>query len=168
MTEQTPTPPAARQHSVSRWVDASPEEVYAVVSDVTRTGEWSPTCRACRWVDPQQTGVGARFEGDNQNIVRSWTTVSTVTAADPGRRFAWTVGEGYVDWAYEMEPTEEGDTLLTQTWHFTPRGADFFAQRYGADAAAQADQRERSAREDMPASLARIAAVVEGGRPTDA
>ena len=25
------------------------DEAYALVSDVTRTGQWSPTCRACRW-----------------------------------------------------------------------------------------------------------------------
>ena len=39
-------------------VAATPEELYALVSDVTRMGEWSPVCKACWWDDgagPQLT-----------------------------------------------------------------------------------------------------------------
>jgi Polyketide cyclase / dehydrase and lipid transport len=32
-------------------VDAAPEVVWRVVSDVTRTGEWSHECREVRWLD---------------------------------------------------------------------------------------------------------------------
>jgi len=28
-------------------VNASPEDLYEMVSDVTRMGEWSPVCREC-------------------------------------------------------------------------------------------------------------------------
>ena len=32
-------------------IDAPPEKVYAMVSDVTRMGEWSPETHTCRWID---------------------------------------------------------------------------------------------------------------------
>lgn len=32
-------------------VDAPPEIVYGVVSDVTRMGEWSPETVKCAWLD---------------------------------------------------------------------------------------------------------------------
>ena len=30
-------------------VAVTPDELYALVSDVTRMGEWSPVCKACWW-----------------------------------------------------------------------------------------------------------------------
>ena len=66
-------------------VHACAEAVYAVVSDIERTGQWSPTCVRCEWDDPSKTGVGATFTGYNETASRRWQTTSTVIAADPGR-----------------------------------------------------------------------------------
>lgn len=60
-------------------VPVPPAEVYAAVSDVTRTGEWSPQCRRCTW-DSDARGVGARFTGDNRTSEREWSTTSEVVA----------------------------------------------------------------------------------------
>ncbi len=38
-----------RRHSGSIAIKRSPEELYDVVSDVTRMGGWSPVCSACWW-----------------------------------------------------------------------------------------------------------------------
>ena len=149
-----------RFHRASVWVPVTPDEAYALVSDVTRTGQWSPTCRACRWTDPDHRGVGATFEGDNQTPERQWTTTSTVVTAEPGRRFAWQVNQGFVEWGFTLTPAAEDGTLLTQTWHFTRTGRAGFDEKWGADAVAQADQRERQAHADMPVTLARIAAAL--------
>ncbi|HBM56923.1 MAG TPA: SRPBCC family protein, partial [Acidimicrobiaceae bacterium] len=35
--------------SVSREMAAPPEEVWALVSDLTRMGEWSPEAKGGRW-----------------------------------------------------------------------------------------------------------------------
>lgn len=52
---------------VSTHVAASPDEVYDLVSDVTRTPEYSPEIRRCTWLDGA-TGpaVGARFAAVNK------------------------------------------------------------------------------------------------------
>lgn len=53
-------------HRVTLVVHAPADVVYGLVSDVTRTGEWSPTCRGCTWEDPARRGPGARFVGRNE------------------------------------------------------------------------------------------------------
>ena len=40
-----------RVHQESIRVEASAEAVYDLVSDITRTGEWSPVCVSCWWDD---------------------------------------------------------------------------------------------------------------------
>ncbi|WP_151526967.1 SRPBCC family protein [Serinicoccus kebangsaanensis] len=147
-------------HRTSLDVDAPAQTVYALVSDVTRTGEWSPTCRSCEWDDPAQQGVGAQFSGHNETTERRWSTRSTVVAAVPGREFAWEVGQGYVRWAYLLTP-REGGTELTHTWEFTDAGQRYFEQTYRPDAPAQIAQRTAAAREDMPRTLAAIRDIAE-------
>ena len=67
-------------------IAASPAEVYALVSDITRMGEWSPECVQCTWTKGA-TGpsVGARFKAKNKGgRGPAWGNTPTVTAADPG------------------------------------------------------------------------------------
>lgn len=53
-------------------IDASPQRVYELVSDITRMGEWSPECYRCEWLDGATTAtVGARFRGHNRLGPRS-------------------------------------------------------------------------------------------------
>jgi Polyketide cyclase / dehydrase and lipid transport len=56
-------------------VDASPEVVYDLVTDVTRMGEWSPECVGCAWIDGANDPVpGARFRGRNRHGLARWST----------------------------------------------------------------------------------------------
>lgn len=142
-------------------MDAPAEAVYALVSDVTRTGQWSTTCRSCEWEDPSERGVGARFVGHNETPDRRWSTTSTVVAATPGEEFAWEVGQGYVRWGYLLSPDESGGTQVTHTWDFTDTGQQFFAEKYGEKAPAEIAQRTAAAHADMPTTLAALREVAE-------
>jgi uncharacterized protein YndB with AHSA1/START domain len=99
-------------------IEASPERLYEMVSDVTRMGEWSPETRRCEWLgDATGPAVGARFKGVNQIGNRKWGIVSVVTQADPGRVFAFDATAGpirYATWTYTFEPTDTG-TLVTES-----------------------------------------------------
>lgn len=154
-----------RSHAESITVAASPESIYALVSDVTRTGEWSPICRRCEWEDPEHTGVGAQFTGFNETPQRSWQTRSTVVAAEPGRAFAWEVGDGYVRWGYALRPVD-GGTEVTEHWEFLPAGLEMFARRYGAEAPEQIEERTRAAHQGIPRTLAAIKDIAEAERHT--
>lgn len=118
------------KHQDSIVIHASPDEVYELVSDVTRTGEWSPICQSCWWHEGESARVGAHFTGRNESNGRTWETVSEVVAAERARKFAWIVGDDYVRWEYTIDPLD-GDTELTESWEFTPAGQDFMYERFG-------------------------------------
>jgi hypothetical protein len=102
---------------VSTLVAASPEDVYALVADVTRTPEFSPEVVSCTWLDGA-TGpaVGARFEAVNRSEAgKTWKNRPVVTAADPGREFAFRRTEpfaGSIAWRYRFEPVEQGTRVV--------------------------------------------------------
>jgi uncharacterized protein YndB with AHSA1/START domain len=104
--------------AVSTSVASPPQRVWELVSDVTRMGEWSPETTSCRW-ESQADGaqVGARFTGRNRRGVYRWATSCTVTAAVPGRLFAFEVtslGMRVAEWTYALTPAGEG-CELTET-----------------------------------------------------
>ena len=57
------TPPT---HADSIVIARSPADLYDMVSDVTRMGEWSPVCKACWWDDGPGPSAGAWFTGRNE------------------------------------------------------------------------------------------------------
>lgn len=104
--------------SVSAQIDAEPDRVWRLVTDVTRMGEWSPECYRCEWVDGAGPAIGARFRGHNRWGPMRWRTVSEVVACEPGREFAflarhWTGAT--TRWTYRFEPAD-GGTRVTESY----------------------------------------------------
>ena len=96
-------------------IRASAEQVWAMVADVTRTGEWSPEVVAAEWLDgADRPVVGARFKGHSKRR-SSWATTCTVTAATPGKEFAFDVGKGETTWRYDIA-TVDGGCQVTETF----------------------------------------------------
>ncbi len=148
--------------SASTVVARPPDDVYDLVSDVTRTGEWSPICRACWWDDGAGPRAGAWFTGRNETPGRMWETRSKVLTAERGREFTFVVGGSLVRWSFELEPVD-GGTLLTESWQFLPDGIALFGERYGDQAPAQIADRTATAHRDVPVTLARLKAIAERG-----
>ena len=63
-------------HSESIVIARSPEDLYDLVSDVPRMGEWSPICKACWWDEGASAAVGSWFTGRNETPERTWETRS--------------------------------------------------------------------------------------------
>ena len=140
-------------------VDAAPPVVFALVSDVTRTGEWSPQCYRCEW-DTGERGVGATFTGHNRTTDQEWSTVSAVVASDPNSEFSWEVVVTGTRWGYRLEPSSTG-TLLTEYTEFTETGSAFYVDRYGDDAEKWFTIRRKDADEGIRHTLRRIKALAE-------
>jgi Polyketide cyclase / dehydrase and lipid transport len=108
--------------SASISIDRPCADVFALVSDITRMGEWSPENTGCRWVDGADgPALGARFEGDNIAKVgpitlKKWTTTSEITAYEPGEVFEF-VAEGYTTWRFELAEFD-GGTRLTESYSY--------------------------------------------------
>lgn len=99
-------------------IAAAPEDVYVLVSDITRMGEWSPESVGGQWLDGGTGAVGDRFEGHNRSGERAWSRECEVVVAQPGRDFTFVVGgleANQTWWSYEMEPIPTG-TALTERW----------------------------------------------------
>ena len=152
---------STRQYQESVTVQASAETVYDLVSDITRTGEWSPVCTSCWWDDENSAGqVGAWFTGRNELPHRTWETRSQVVAAERGREFAWVVGGKFVRWGFSMAPAGAG-TTLTESWEFLPDGIAMFEEKFGDDAPAQIADRTEQALDGIPKTLAAIKRIAE-------
>jgi ligand-binding SRPBCC domain-containing protein len=102
-------------------IDAPPERVWDMVSDIFLMPQLSSELQAVAWLDgdPATTGpaVGRRFTGRTAHpAMGDWETVSTVTECDPPRRFAWAVGDPAhpsSTWRFTLKPDGAG-TLLGQ------------------------------------------------------
>jgi uncharacterized protein YndB with AHSA1/START domain len=108
--------------SVTVHMQATPDAVWELLSDVTRIGELSPETFEGEWADGA-TGpaVGARFRGHvkrNQRGPVYWTECR-VTDCEPGRVFAFDVlgpGQRVVNsWRYELAATGDG-TDVTESY----------------------------------------------------
>ena len=97
---------------VSIDVSAPPEKVWALITDVTNMGRWSPECHRCEWLDGTSgPAVGARFKGWNKRGMMRWSTVSTVVVADEPTHFAWEVDQSRMRWGYRFTPSSSGTTV---------------------------------------------------------
>ncbi len=148
------------RYSESVIVAAAPEALYAMVSDITRMGEWSPVCKACWWDEGDGPREGAWFTGRNELPDRIWETRSMVVAAEPGREFAFAVNGSWARWGYTFDAVAEG-TRVTEWWAFLPDGVAGFHQRYGEDAERQIGIRQQAAKAGIPMTLAAIKAAAE-------
>jgi len=150
-------------HADSIVIARSPADLYDMISDVTRMGEWSPVCKACWWDDGAGPAVGAWFTGRNELAGRDpWETRSKVVAASPGEEFAFMVGGTLARWGYTFTQVE-GGTRVTESWEMRPAGIERFEERYGPDAAAQVHNRFEAARTGIPVTLAALKRVAEAG-----
>lgn len=148
-------------HSESIMVKAPAAFLYDLISDITRTGEWSPVCSSCWWDDEAEAGqVGAWFTGRNELPHRTWETRSEVVTAERGREFAWVVGGSFVRWGFSLAAAGT-DTLLTETWDFLPDGIAMFEEKFSGEAHAQIQDRTQQALEGIPKTLAAIKRIAE-------
>jgi hypothetical protein len=110
--------------TVERVIHAPPEDIYAIVSDITRTPELSPEVIRARWIRGA-TGpkVGARFLAVNSlGRIWTWPNFPVVVTAEPGREFAISRTEpffGTLEWRYKFLPQGEGSTLVRESYTVT-------------------------------------------------
>ncbi len=110
--------------AVTVHMNAPAQEIWELVSDVTRIGSYSPETFEAEWLDGASgPEVGATFRGHVKRNGRGptyWTTC-TVTACQPGREFAFAVGAADKPlnvWGYVLEPSGEG-TDVTESFTLT-------------------------------------------------
>lgn len=108
--------------AVTVHVDAEPTAVWALVSDITDIGRFSPETFEAEWLDGASApAVGARFRGHVKRGGRGpvyWTTCR-ISHCDPGREFGfWVVGAGQeiIRWHYRFDDADGGGTAVTESF----------------------------------------------------
>jgi uncharacterized protein YndB with AHSA1/START domain len=140
-------------------VDASPDTVWAVVSDVTRMPEWSPELRRLFVLGSKEPRVGMRLVGVNRRGYAVWPTTSKVVRFEPGRAVAWRTRESGATWTYELEPTSTGTRITGRRDlpAFT-LGTTLMAPVIGG-----AERHDRELADGIRTTLERIKASIEAG-----
>lgn len=118
------------QHSESVIVARPAEELYALVADLPRMGEWSPVNTGGEWEDEQH----AWFRGRNQMGDRVWETRCRIDVAEPGKAFVFTNcgaagARDLAQWGYTFTPVADG-TEVTESWQLLP---DYEPEMLGRD-----------------------------------
>ena len=114
---------------VSTWIDAAPEDVWPVVSDISLMPSMSPELQSVEWCEPGRAFIGR----SRHDACGEWETTSYVVECETPRVFAWAVGdpdEPSATWRFTLEP-ENGGTRLSQWAQMGPgpSGLSFAIER---------------------------------------
>ena len=146
---------------VSLHIKASPAEVWDLVSDITRIGEFSPETFEARWRHGyDHAEVGAKFKGHvkRNGVGPTYWSPCTVTRCEPERHFEFTVGTDTTslnNWGYQLQAQNDG-TLVTEYFRLeTSIPMRVYWTLLGA-------LRRRTNERGMRTTLERMKAVLEG------
>jgi uncharacterized protein YndB with AHSA1/START domain len=110
---------------VSVWIDAPPEQVWALVGDATRIGEFSPETFEAQWTGGSSgPEVGATFRGHvkRNGVGPTYWAPCRVTSCVSDELFEFVVGSDSVavnNWGYRLE-ARGGGTLVTEFFRLEP------------------------------------------------
>ncbi len=128
--------------AVQTFIEAPPERVWALVSDIFLMPALSAELQEVRWLDDAAgPAAGRRFAGRNAHKdLGQWETVSTIVECDEPRRFAWAVGDPQYPsstWRFTLRP--EGTGTVLEQW--TRMGPDRGGLNLAIDAMPDKEQK---------------------------
>jgi len=147
---------------VSLRIEAPPERVYEIVTDIAQMGRLSPECTGGKWLDGA-TGpaVGARFKGSNKRGIARWSTTNEVVDADPGKAFSFETKQSAARWTYRLQPDGSGTLVTESRQMFKERPV--IATVYATVMLGGIDDHDDEMRDGMRRTLERLKAIAEAG-----
>lgn len=159
-------------------VDA--ETVFGYVSDLSRSGEWSPECQGGTWVRGRPSEVGSVFRGHNVRtpdvvswapVVRGeWTTESEVVESRAPHVFSWAMRDGagraqQSVWSFEVRPADGGSVLTHAFWmgELTEGMRGIFSRMSDSEESTFVAEWTEKIGRDLRTSLLRIRSALEPG-----
>jgi uncharacterized protein YndB with AHSA1/START domain len=105
-------------------IDAPPQRVWQLVSDIALMPTLSQELQSVEWLDGStEPEVGARFVGHNKHdALGEWSTTSHIIGCEPEREFAWAVDNPEnptAIWRFRLEH-RDGGTELSQWMQMGP------------------------------------------------
>lgn len=154
-------------------IEATPERVWELVSDITVPARFSGELQRVEWNDGvTEPRAGARFTGHNSNPnIGEWSTTSEVVEATAPRSFAWQVvgpEEPVATWRFDLVPESSEATLLRHQVRTGPGRTplDDFVDDNPEKKEKALRSREKELRTNMRATLDGIREACEGEAPS--
>ena len=137
-------------------IDAEPEAVWSVVSDLRRMPDFSPELRKA--FVRGTPGVGATIIGINRRGLVVWPTASKVVRWERNVAVAWKTRESGATWVYELSKAPGGTEVTARRVlpKFT-KGTSLLAPVIGGAAG-----HDRELSDGLRTTLERIKASIEG------
>ncbi len=160
VTERHTIPEAMLPNNLEASIDiaAAPEKVWAVLADLKRMPELSPT--TWKMVALGGVRVGALTVNLNKDGWKIWPTTSRIVAFEPNKTLAFRMVENRTVWRYELEPTA-GGTRVVETRTVDPKGIPAPVRTLVNAAAGGEDKFEADLVAGMHETLARVKAAAE-------
>lgn len=159
----TPAGAPDRELRAEAVVDAPPAHVWALLTDLSRMGEWSPELVRMVPLKPGGLRVGQWYLGVNRRGLAVWPTRNVVDELLPGLRLAWLTTSSGARWVWELSP-EGPQGRATRVVHRRPvprrltRVSAVFAPLALGGSAAHADELEQG----MARTVERLRTAAEG------
>ena len=143
----------------TKTIAATPDQIWAVLGDVTRMPEWSSELESVDVLEGGGRSSGSRFKGNNRSGERTWTMLCVIDVFDENRSLEFHTendkGQTRTRWWYRLAPSGGGTTI---TEGFL-RVAKLGRLRAAAERKLLGDRAEYNAR-NIDESLRRLAEIV--------
>lgn len=152
--------PMTTDLEVSRDIAASPADVFAAITDITRMGEWSPECVRAEWNEGfSAAAVDAMFTGHNRNGDKEWSVEAKIVEFVDNERFFFDcIVRDFVfsKWGYSIEATDTGCRITEHSQDLRPESSHERSTMISG-----VSDRATHNRAGMEATLERLAATFE-------
>ena len=147
---------------VSVHIEAPPERIYDIVTDIANMGRLSPECTGGKWLDGA-TGpaVGARFKGSNKRGLARWSTTNEVVEAEPGAAFSFETQQSGMRWTYRIQADGAGSVVSESRAAFKDRPT--VAKVFTKLLLGGVEDHDDELRAGMRQTLERVKAIAEAG-----
>lgn len=141
-------------------IDATPDQVWKVVSDLKRMGEWSPQCKLMK-VFGGDVRRGTTTLNINRKGLLVWPTRSKVIEFEPNKKIAFRVLDNKTIWSYSLTPNGTGTSVVEK--REAPSGTTAISSFLVKNVLGGSDQFDIELVDGMNKTLQRIKAETEKG-----
>ncbi|MBO9523292.1 MAG: SRPBCC family protein [Nocardioidaceae bacterium] len=150
---------AARELRAETTIDATPDAVWAALTDLRRMPEWSPELVRMVPLKPGGLKVGQQYLGINRRKAAVWPTRSVVVTLEPGRALAWDTRSSGARWIYELAAEGSGTRVVHR--RPVPRRITLLSRLYAPVALGGSDGHADELEAGMARTLERLKAALE-------